>query len=80
MIEKPKIKQGMPARRDAACYQTTQDIVIPAGTILRQAAKERGGSGFVECVIGFGKDFTGDLVVQMHPDAEASGYFRKVVA
>jgi len=78
MSDKPE-KARQP-KRDPVCYQTQQDIVIPAGTILRQAANERGGKGYVECVIGFGADFTGDLVVQVHADAEASGYFKKVIA
>jgi hypothetical protein len=30
-----KIRKGLPPRRDAACLQVMQDIVIPAGTILR---------------------------------------------
>lgn len=35
MIEnKAKIKSGAP-KRNPVCYQTLQDIVIPAGTILR---------------------------------------------
>lgn len=75
-----KIIKGMPAKRNPASLQTTQDITIPAGSILRMAAKERGGSGYVEIPIGFGKDFTGFLVVQLHPDADASGYFKRVVA
>lgn len=34
MIENKNIKKGAPAR-NPVCYQTLQDIVIPAGTILR---------------------------------------------
>lgn len=74
-----KIRKGAP-RRDATCYRVEHSIFIPAGTILRQAAEERGGAGHVECPVGHGKDFTSYLVVQVHPDAEASGYFKKVIA
>ncbi len=80
MIEQnSKIRKGVPAI-DPLCYQTQADIVIPAGTILRQAANERGGRGFVEAPIGFGKDFAGNLVVQVCPDAVASGAFKAVIA
>lgn len=79
MIEDKKISKG-PKKRDPVCYQLQRDIVIPAGTILRRAANERGGSGFVETPIGHGKDFTSNFVVQVHADAEASGDFKKVIA
>lgn len=69
-----------PKKRTYVGYQTTQDIVIPAGTILRSAANERGGNVFVEAAVGFGKDFTGYLVVQFHPDAVESGFFKIVIA
>ena len=74
-----KIRKGA-AAIDPRCYQTQVDIVIPAGTILRQAANERGGKGVVEAPIGFGKDFAGNLVVQISPDAVASGVFKQVIA
>lgn len=65
---------------DRTCYQTQHDIVIPAGTILRQAADQRGGVGYVEAVVGHGADFTSHLVVQVHADAETSGFFKRVIA
>jgi len=34
MIENSKIKKG-PPKHNPVCYQTLQDVVIPAGTILR---------------------------------------------
>jgi hypothetical protein len=74
-----KIKSGQP-KRDPVCYRVERDIVIPAGTILRRAADQRGGSGYVECPVGHGPDFTSNFVVQVHPDAVASGDFRKVIA
>lgn len=79
MSERAKITKG-PKKRNPVSYQLQRDIVIPKGTILRHAADQRGGVGYVECLIGHGKDFTSALVVQVHPDAEASGDFRKVAA
>lgn len=38
--EGTKIK-GLGPRRDSACYQTQQDIVIPKGTILRSVGENR---------------------------------------
>lgn len=69
-----------PKKHDPTCYQIQRDIVIPAGTILRQAADQCGGRGYVECLVGHGKDFTSNFVVQVHPNAEASGDFKKVIA
>lgn len=77
--QQAKIRKGVP-KRDPVSYRVEQDIVIPAGTILRQAADQRGGTEHVECAVGHGKDFTSFLVVQIHPDAEASGVFKKVIA
>lgn len=78
MTDKP-ISKG-PKKRNPECYQLQRDIMIPAGTILRQAADQRGGRGYVECVVGHGRDFASNFVVQLHPDAEASGDFKKVIA
>lgn len=78
MTDKP-ISKG-PKKHNPECYQLQRDIVIPAGTILRQAADQRGGRGYVECVVGHGRDFASNFVVQVHPDAEASGDFKKVIA
>lgn len=59
-------------------YVLTKDIIIPAGTVLARAANERGGSGYVEAVVGHGRDFASRLVVQVHADAIASGEFEEV--
>lgn len=59
-------------------YRTTKDIVIPAGTVLEQAPNNRGGSTYVEAIVGHGADFTSHLVVQVHPDAIASGEFEEI--
>lgn len=74
-----KISKG-PKKHSPVSYQLQRDIVIPAGTILRQAADQRGGVGYVECPIGHGRDFSSNFVVQVHADAEASGDFKKVTA
>lgn len=52
-------------------YRLLQDLVIPAGTVFSQAARERGGKDAVEAVIGLGKDATAWLVVHtgLIPDA-----------
>jgi hypothetical protein len=58
-------------------YVTQEDIVIPKGTILKNAANERGGSSYVEGVIGLGPDFSGWFVVQFCNDAIASGKLKE---
>lgn len=59
-------------------YQTTREIVIPAGSVFSCAADQRGGAGYVEYFVAHGKNFTSALVVQMHPDAIASGDFKEL--
>jgi hypothetical protein len=66
--------------RNVLKYRLLRDIVIPAGTVLDRAANERGGTRYVECVVPHGKDFTSVLVVQVHPDAIASGDFQDATA
>ena len=56
-------------------YKLKKPIHISKGKILEQAAEQRGGLGFVELPVAIGKDFTAMLVVQIHEDALASGYF-----
>lgn len=34
-MKEPKIRRGLAPKRNAECVQTAQDIVIPAGTIMR---------------------------------------------
>lgn len=67
-------------RREHVCLRVKREIVIPAGTMLRQAAEERGGRAYVEAVVGLEKDFTANFVVQMHDDAIGSEFFEKVIA
>jgi hypothetical protein len=60
-------------------YVLTKDLIIPAGTELSRVPLEiRNGQGYVCAPVAFGKDFTGDLVVQVHSDAISSGYFEEV--
>lgn len=42
MIDKDvKIRKGLTPKREAECFQTLNDIVIPAGTILRGIGDEK---------------------------------------
>lgn len=61
-------------------YITTRDIIIPAGSLLTFAADQRGGAEYAECVVANGPDFTSYYVVQVRPDALASGDFAEVTA
>jgi hypothetical protein len=48
-----------------------QDVVIPAGTVLKRAPNERGGDDAVECVVEMGKDSTAYLNMQVAAIADA---------
>lgn len=77
MIESDKrIKRGTAPVRNPFCYQTTQDIVIPAGTILRHVDQE----DCVEAEIGFGIGVGAAFVVEVSPEAAACGVFKPVTA
>jgi hypothetical protein len=72
MIEnKAKIKSGAP-KRNPVCYQTLQDIVIPAGTILRSQ-----GEGAFSVSVDYG-----GLSVVYRPDPASilPPIFKKVIA
>lgn len=77
MTDKP-ISKG-PKKRNPVCYQVLHDIVIPAGTILRHADDKRGGSGYVETALGFGKGHVGHFVIELYPDGEVAEAFKKVI-
>lgn len=68
MKDKDTISKG-PKRRDETCYQVLQDIVIPAGTILRAD-----GQGNFMCLLAGGKFTIGDR------DAAISIRYKRVVA
>lgn len=65
-----KIRKGLSARRDPTCYRVEQDIVIPAGTILRHA----GGNDFA-APVGHG-----EFLISMAPGAAVPAEFKRVVA
>jgi hypothetical protein len=74
------IKKG-PASRDNICYIIARDIIVPAGTVMRQADQARGGKGFVECGVGHGQGCMSYIVIEMNSKAEESGLFiKKIVA
>lgn len=53
MIEQDKkIRKGLGPKREAPCLLVQREIVIPVGTLLRQADAKRGGRGSFECPIG----------------------------
>ena len=70
---KPATIHTGPPRRAKGCYQVTQDIVIPAGTILR------GDTDEVSCELGLG-GAQAELHVTVELAATNSGFFRAVVA
>jgi hypothetical protein len=69
MRDKDTVSKG-PKRRDPTCFQVLNDIVIPAGTILRSHG---GGATFEAGIEG------GNFVVSK-ADAEALSNFKRVVA
>lgn len=70
MNEKDKIRKGLPPKRDPTCYQVEQDIVIPAGTMLRSQ-----GDGKFGADVGL----MGQFVIKARPADETPG-FKRVVA
>lgn len=72
MIEQDKkIRKGLPPARDATCYQVLQDIVIPAGTILRHDGDDR----FAALVYPRGK-----FIVTATPADPNNAFFKRVIA
>lgn len=65
-----KIRKGLPARRDVACYQVIQDITIPAGTLLRDV-----GGGKFSTPVGL----IGDFSIAPKP-GDVLSHFKRVVA
>lgn len=54
-----------PKKRDPACLQLQRDIVIPAGTILRQ---EPGKQGTFVCPVAWGKFTIDGIDAHQHAD------------
>ncbi len=73
--QKAKIRKGSP-RRSPVCYRTTRDIVIPAGTVLRD---DGDALNHVEADIGLGGVIAA-FSVPVCSEAVASGYFDRVAA
>lgn len=70
-----KIKRGAPVR-NPFCYQTTRDIVIPAGTMLRHIDQQ----DTVEAAVGLGLGVEAVFVVGVSPAAAHSGFFKPVTS
>jgi hypothetical protein len=71
MTEKAaKIRKSMGPRRDPISYRVEEDIVIPAGTILRSM-----GDGRFQAPIGL----TGQFVLTVKP-GDILSHFKRVVA
>jgi len=71
MKEKGIVSKG-PKKRDPTCFQTQHAIIIPAGTILRQAP---GAAGTFDCPVAFGKFTINVLDADLHP-----ADFKRVIA
>lgn len=71
-IPAPQASKG-PKKRDPACLQLQQDIVIPRGTILRQ---EPGKQGVFRCPVGT----LGDLCITLKPGENGAPDYRQVIA
>jgi hypothetical protein len=69
--DKEIISKG-PKRRDPACLQTQHDIIIPAGTILRQ---DPGKDGTFTCATAHGNFVVIDKTARDHPEC-----FKRVIA
>lgn len=71
-----KIRKGLPAQRDPAALQTTQDILIPAGTILRTT-----GDDNFSCDIGMNSIVVhGVLSIALKPHEPCPPSLKRVVA
>lgn len=70
-----KIRKGLPPRHDAACLQTLNDIVIPAGTLLRPIGDDEFGAA-----VRF-SGAAGEFTVTVKPGAPLPpGSLKRVVA
>jgi hypothetical protein len=72
MKDKENISSKGPKKRDSACYQVLHDIVIPAGTILRQ---QHGLAEDFGCVVAGGIFRVGGPTATDKP-----GTYKRVVA
>lgn len=73
--QKAKIRKGLPARHDTAGFQTLNDIVIPAGTILRGIGEDE-----YAAAVGF-SGIAGEFTVTVKPGAQLpAGSLKRVVS
>lgn len=61
--QQARIRKGLSSRRDPICYQVLTDIVIPAGTILRNIGGDKFGAN-----VGLGNT-TGEFSLIVKPGA-----------
>lgn len=54
-------------------YVLTQDLTIPAGTVLDVAPNNKGGTAIRTCVVGVGNNFTGDFSVTLCGIEDSNG-------
>lgn len=73
MGEKPRTIRKGAARRDPVCYQAERDIVIPAGTILRDT-----GDGKFGAMVGVA-GMVGEFFISPKPGIAVEG-FKRVIA
>lgn len=75
-VQEAKIRKGLSPRRNSTSLQTQRDIVIPAGTILRD-----GGDDTFECLVGV--DDAGNpatLSIELKPADECPPSLKRVIA
>lgn len=67
-----KIRKGLSARRSPISYQVQQDIVIPAGTVLRHIGGDEFGAPIGGAIL--------EIVLTMKPGEAMPAEFKRVVA
>lgn len=55
-----------------------KDIVIPRGTRLERMPENKGGIFRVGCVVGIGRDFTGDFSMTVTGIEDADGWITEL--
>lgn len=70
-----KIRKGMGRRRDIAAFQTQHDIVIPAGTMMREIGEHEYAAG-----VGLAPGFAATLSVTIKPGAVVPASLKRVIA
>ncbi len=78
-VQEARIRKG-PPKRNPVCYQVVQDIVIPAGTMLRDASVYRGSMPEMATNVNLAPGVDLYISVDDVPATCAGGYFRKVIS